>query len=70
MIRATYIPTEASILVGDSLTTSSLGGIYPKGILVGTITEVINTKNEVDRYLKVKTAVDFETLSNVLVITN
>ena len=67
-VKATNIPAEATILQGDTVTTSGLGGIYPKGILVGTIKEVINTKNETDRYAYVETATDFEKLSTVLVI--
>lgn len=68
-LTATYIPTEASIIEGDLVETSGLGGIYPKGILVGTIEKVINTSNIVDRYAKIKTAVDFSKIETVLVIT-
>lgn len=69
MLMATYIPTEASIIEGDLVETSGLGGIYPKGILVGSIEKVVNTKNIVDRYAKIKTAVDFSKIETVLVIT-
>ena len=67
---ASYIPTSATLLAGDTIETSGLGGIYPKGILIGTIKEVVNTQNITDRYAKVKTAVDFDKLDTVLVITN
>ena len=40
-LKATYIPTEANVLQGEKLETSGLGGIYPKGIHVGKIKEVI-----------------------------
>ncbi len=69
-LRASYIPTDATILENDKVETSGLGGIYPKGITIGTITEIINTKNITDRYAYVKTAVDFKKLETVLVITN
>ncbi len=68
-LRATYIPTDATVLQGDTVETSGLGGIYPKGILIGTITEVTNTQNKPDRYAKIETAVDFTKLETVLVIT-
>ena len=70
LLKATYIPTEASILQGDTVETSGLGGIYPKGIHIGTIKEVFNTKNPTDRYATVEPSVDFSKLANVLVITN
>ena len=70
MLKATYIPTEATILTGDKVETSGLGGIYPKGIHIGTITQIVNTKNITDRYAMIETAVDFTKLETVLVITN
>ncbi len=68
-LKATSIPAEATVLQGDEVVTSGLGGIYPKGILIGTIKEVVNTKNEVDRYCNIQTATDFDALSTLLVIT-
>ena len=46
-----------------------MGGIYPKGIHVGTITGVVETKNIIDRYILIKPAVDFNKLENLLVLT-
>lgn len=69
-LRANFIPTDAVVLQGDSVETSGIGGIYPKGIHIGTITEVVNTSNITDRYATIKTAVDFNKLNTVLVITN
>lgn len=68
MLKATFIPTEATILEGDKIETSGLGGIYPKGIHIGTIKQVVNTKNITDRYAMIETAVDFSKLETVLVI--
>lgn len=34
MLKATYIPTNADIAEGDSIETSGMGGIYPKGIII------------------------------------
>lgn len=67
-LKAMYIPTDANLVQGDSVETSGLGGIYPKGIHVGTIKKIVNTKNITDRYALVETAVDFSKLNTVLVI--
>ena len=69
-LKATFIPTDAVVLEGDSVETSGIGGIYRKGIHIGTIKEVINTSNITDRYAIVETAVNFNKLNTVLVITN
>lgn len=69
-LKAMYIPDDDEIIQGDSVETSGLGGIYPKGIHVGSIKRVVNTKNATDRYAIVETAVNFDKLDTVLVITN
>ena len=67
-LKATYIPTDAKLLQGDTVETSGIGGIYPKGIKIGKIKEIVNTKNITDRYAIIETAVDFSKLETVLVI--
>ena len=67
-LKAMYIPTDANLVQGDSVDTSGLGGIYPKGIHVGTVKKIISTQNITDRYAIVETAVDFNKLNTVLVI--
>ena len=69
-LKAMYIPTDANLIQGDSIETSGLGGIYPKGIHVGTIKKIVTTKNIIDRYAIIETAVDFNKLNTVLVIKN
>lgn len=70
MLKATYIPTDATLVQGDNVETSGLGGIYPKGIHIGIISQIVNTKNITDRYAMIEPAVDFSKLETVLVITN
>ena len=70
VLKGSYIPTEANLILGDKLETSGMGGIYPKGILVGTIKSIENTRNITDRYIMITPAVDFEKVETVLVITN
>lgn len=67
-LNASYIDTSSELLVGDSVVTSGIGGIYPKGITIGTIKQVVNTNNITDRYAIVESAVDFSKLYTVLVI--
>lgn len=70
MLKATYIPTNADISEGDTLETSGMGGIYPKGITIGKIKKVETTLNILDRYAWIEPAVDFNKVETVLVITN
>ena len=67
-LRATYIPTSAELIQGDTVTTSGLGGIYHRGIFIGTVKEIVTTSNVTDRYAVIEPAVDFSKLETVLVI--
>lgn len=69
VLKAAYIPTTANLIQGDKVETSGMGGIYPKGILIGTVKNVVSTKNIVDRYAIIEPAVDFNKVDTVLVIT-
>ena len=68
-LKLMYIPTDADLVIGDTIETSGMGGIYPKGIKIGKITELSDSKNIIQRYAIVETAVDFSKLETVLVIT-
>lgn len=70
ILSASNIATDARIIQGDSVETSGLGGIYIKGIHVGKIKKVNEGANKTDSYATIETAVDFEKLETVLVITN
>lgn len=70
ILKATYIATEANIIQGDSVETSGLGGIYTKGIHVGKVKKIVEGTNKTDTYALIETAVDFEKLETVLVITS
>ncbi len=67
-LRGTYIPTSADIVEGNDIQTSGMGGIYPKGIIIGKIKEVVSTLNPLDRFAWIEPAVDFNKVETVLVI--
>ena len=69
-LKAMYIPTGAEIAQGESIETSGIGGIFPKGIYVGRVSKVISTSDLSNRYAIVEAAVNFEKLETVLVVTN
>ena len=69
MLKASYIPTNANLIQGDIVETSGMGGIYPKGIKIGTIKTIQSTRNIVDRTAIIEPAVDFDKVETVLVIT-
>lgn len=68
LVRMTYIATGANVVTGDSIVTSGQGGIYPRGILIGMITDIQPETQTVSQTAVVQPAVDFERISEVLVL--
>jgi len=69
-LKGVFIEPDQKVLVGDLVETNGLGGIYPKGLTIGTVKEIIDTKNITDRYIIVETSVDFNNLNYLMVIKN
>ena len=69
-LKATYVSTDTVLTEGEKLHTSGMGGIYPKGIYIGSIKKINETKNITDRNFILESAVDFKNLETVLVINN
>lgn len=67
-LKGIYLEPEDKIAAGDIIETNGLGGIYPKGLKIGEVSEVVETKNISERYVLIKTYVDFSKLDNVAVI--
>lgn len=68
-LRVKYIPQDEEIEVGDIVLTSGLGGVMPKGLVVGEVTEVQGEDYELHQEAIVEPTVDFRRLELVLVIT-
>ncbi|PBQ31626.1 rod shape-determining protein MreC [Sphingobacteriaceae bacterium] len=66
----TDIPTHAKIVKGDTVITSELSGIFPEGIMVGTIESFERRKNESYYTAKVKLSADLKKVNHVYVIKN
>ncbi|NOZ73294.1 MAG: rod shape-determining protein MreC [Chloroflexi bacterium] len=64
-----FIPNDIEIAPGEIVMTSGLGGNFPKGLVVGQITEVIHNDNKMFQQAIVKPTVNFNRLELVLVIT-
>ena len=64
-----YAKRSEYIQEGDRLITSGLDGIFPKGLLVGTITKVRKKTFGLFQYVEVALAVDPSRIEEVLVVS-
>lgn len=68
LCKIEFISDEAEIMVGDEVVTSSLGDIYPPGILIGKIRSIDKQAHALTKYAYLEPVVDFKHLEEVLVI--
>ena len=67
-LRLLNIPRSAKVAKGDTVLTSNVSDIYPPGIMVGTVAEIIDDKSSNFFILKLKTATNFSNLQFVYVL--
>ncbi len=59
---------DCSVSVGDSIITSG-GSVFPKGIIIGSVTDIKQQSKDTSLYAVVKSKVDFDSVREVMVIT-
>jgi rod shape-determining protein MreC len=69
-LRMEWIPQDDELEAGEIVLTSGLGGLLPKGLVIGQTTEIRATDYELFQTALVRPAVDFRRLETVLVITS
>lgn len=69
LCRLSYLKNEAALTIGDSLETSGIGGIFPKGLFVGRVKEIKVEAHGLSQYAIIEPSVDFTDLDTVFVIT-
>lgn len=62
------VPRDADIVEGDNIVTSGFGGIYPKGILVGKVSNIANDEGGLLKVAVLEPAVNFQKLEEVAII--
>lgn len=60
--------SDADVVVGDKLVTSGRGGVFPRNLYIGEVTEVKSSENNLEKKVSVKSPVDFTTLFRVFVL--
>ena len=64
-----YLPSGYDLVPGDTIVTSGIGGTFPKGITIGTVTEVSRSNDDAEeRNAIIEPAVDFLRLEEVMIV--
>jgi len=68
--RIKYLNRLADVVVGDRVLSSGLGGIYPKGLIIGAVHSVHKKKYGLFQEVIITPAVDFAKTEEVFVVKN
>lgn len=62
------VPQNIPLKVGDTVVTSGLGGLFPKGLVIGQVEEISKQSNTIFQSATIKSAVDLKRLNKVFII--
>ena len=68
VLRMKNLMRDGDVIKGDKIMTSGLGGIYPKGLLIGEVTDVVDDDGGLLKTAMIRPALDFSRLEEVFVI--
>ena len=69
-LKLTYLPEGVELLAGDQVLTLSREGIYPSGLVVGHVEEILTEASGMNQYAVVVPEADLDSLKQVFVITD
>ena len=69
LLEMSNLPLDADLMPGDSVITSGLAGVFPKGIAIGEVVEVSPSSDGMRNSALVKPRVDFLHLEEIMIIT-
>lgn len=67
-LRLDYLSPDADIQINDSVITSGLSGLYPKGILIGKVKDIQQDKSSGEIFVLVEPGAELAKLEEVLVV--
>ncbi|GBD30461.1 Cell shape-determining protein MreC [bacterium HR32] len=70
VLRLRYLSRSAVLREGDVLVSSGLGGVFPRGLVVGTVVSVSRPVGALFQEAQVRPAADLSRLEEVLVIVS
>ena len=67
-LKLTYLPENTQLIAGDEVLTSGMGGVYPSGLKVGTIDEILTAPSGMGRYAIITPSTNLDELRQIFII--
>lgn len=63
-----YVQRNEDVQAGDQIISSGMGGVFPKGVLLGRVKEVVREHSGLFQSVTVEPAADFDRLEEIMVV--
>lgn len=70
LVQMKHLDTRTLVAVGDLVITTGLGGVFPAGVIVGTVERMTDSDVDVSKVALVRPAVDLRTVTSVMILTD
>ena len=67
-LRMKYVNRTEDVKIDDLVITSGLGGIFPKGLMIGKVYKVVKKPYGTEQYIEIEPTVDFSKLEEIFVV--
>jgi rod shape-determining protein MreC len=68
IFRLHYVLKSVEVEKGDLVLTSGLGGVFPKGLPIGTVSEIKESRRGMFQHIEIEPSFDFSQLEHLIVI--
>ena len=69
-LKLSYLTGESSLIGGDLILSSGLGGFYPSDLVIGTVEEIKTDDSGLTQYAEISPKTDLNQLVQVFIITD
>ena len=63
-----FVPISAKINLGDKVISSGLGGVFPKGLVVGRVVDIVKQSQELFQDIMVEPSADLSNIEEVIIL--
>lgn len=70
LVKLSYLQHDTRVSSGNTIITSGKGGVYPQGLVIGHVGDVVNSPSGLDVYATVTPAAEIKDLTHIFVITD
>ena len=70
ILKLSGLERDTAVAEGGIVCTSGVGGVFPRGLIIGTVTTVQKEEGDISYYAEVKPEIEISEVQDAFVITD